>query len=591
MRKTKIVATLGPATNDAATIERLIEAGMNTARLNFSHGSHESHTDIVDKLKTAREKLGSPVALMLDTKGPEIRIKSFEAGEVSLAKRQTFTLTTEDVIGNETIVSVTYENLPKDVNIGNRILLDDGLIELRVTSINGSNIECTVTNDGDLGSNKGVNLPDSHVSLPSMTEKDIEDIKFGIKMGFDFVAASFVRSAKDVLEMRQVLDDHDGSHIHIIAKIESREGVDNLESILEVADGIMVARGDMGVEIPPEDVPLIQKRLIHQANIVGKPVITATQMLESMINNPRPTRAEASDVANAIFDGTDAVMLSGETAKGNYPVEAVKMMDAIARRAEKSRDYAQAMRQRDSQSVINVTNAITYATCSIAADLKASCIVTVTKTGFTGRMVAKYRPNCTILVVAINKVVWRQMSLVWGVTAVTSEMVKSDHELFEVASKCALEADLAKAGDLIVIVAGVPVGVTGTTNLVKVQVVGDVLVKGAGYANYSKGHIIGKTAVIKPSEDAGRRFQENDILIASQTNDSMMDFIRKAAAVVVGTDQNLCQSHAKIACRALKKPLIVCTERVISLIHSGITVTIDCEAGFVYNGTINILNK
>ena len=592
MRKTKIVATLGPATNDVEIMKRLIKAGMNTARINFSHGNHESHTVVVENLKAAREELGAPVALLLDTKGPEIRIRTFKDGDVRLKKGQTFTLTTDDVDGDENIVSVTYEELPNDVHVGSKILLDDGLIELRVAAIVGNNIECIVGNDGDLGDNKGVNLPETHVSLPSLTQKDIDDIKYGIKMDFDFIAASFVRTAKDVLEIRQVLDDNDGSHLQIIAKIENREGVDNLESILEVADGIMVARGDMGVEIPPEEVPLIQKWMIKKCNAVGKPVITATQMLESMINNPRPTRAEANDVANAIFDGTDAIMLSGETAKGSYPAEAVKMMDRIARQAEGSLDYVRAMRQHSDQNVVNVTNAITYATYSIAADLNAACIVTVTKSGYSGRMVAKYRPNCTILVVATNEVVWRQMSLVWGVKAVTAGMVDSDAELFEIAGKCAMDCGLAKNGDLIVIVAGVPVGASGTTNLVKVQVVGHVLVKGRGN-NSGSGHIVGRTAVIRPSEDAGagRRFREGDILVASQTNDAMMDYIRKAGAVVVGTDQNLDQNHAEIACRALKKPLIVCNERVIDLIHSGVTVTIDCEVGFVYNGTIGIENN
>ena len=586
MRKTKIVATLGPATNDVATIKRLIEAGMNTARINFSHGTFKTHEGVIKNVKTAREELKAPVALLLDTKGPEIRIRTFKDGDVKLKKGQKFTLTTDDVDGNENIVSVTYAELPNDVNVGSKILLDDGLIELRVSAIVGNNVECIVGNDGELGDNKGVNLPEVNVSLPSLTDKDIEDIKFGIKEGFDFIAASFVRSAKDVLEIRQILDDNDGSDLMIIAKIENREGVDNLESILEVADGIMVARGDMGVEIPPEEVPLIQKDMIKKCNMVGKPVITATQMLESMIHNPRPTRAEANDVANAIFDGTDAIMLSGETAKGSYPVEAVKMMDRIARQTEENVDYDQIMSQRDEHDVVNVTNAITFATCSIAKDLNAACIVTVTKTGFTGRMVAKYRPNCTILVVATSETVWRQMSLVWGITAMTTPMVECDDELFEVAGKCAMKSNLAKDGDLIVVVAGVPVGATGSTNLVKVQVVGHVLAKGAGHGG--SGLTIGKTAVIKPTEDAGRRFQEGDILIAAQTDNSMMDYIRKAGAVVVGTDQNLKQTHAEIACKALKKPLIVCNEKVIDLIRSGITVTIDCDAGFVYNGTLGI---
>ena len=583
MRKTKIVATLGPATGEIEMMKRLIKAGMNTARINFSHGTYESHEIMVNKLKAAREELFAPIALMLDTKGPEIRIKTFAGGEVSLKKGQKFTITTDDVEGNESIVSVTYADLPKDLNVGNRVLLDDGLIELKVAAIVGNNIECIVVNDGELGNNKGVNLPETNVSLPSMTEKDIEDIKFGIKMGFDFLAASFVRTAKDVLEIRQILEDNDGAHIQIIAKIENREGVDNLDSILEVADGIMVARGDMGVEIRPEEVPLIQKHMIKKANAAGKPVITATQMLDSMINNPRPTRAEANDVANAIFDGTDAIMLSGETAKGSYPVESVKMMARIALTTEDSIDYVHALRQRRTRDVVNLTNAISHATVGIAADLNAACIVTVTKTGFTGRMVAKYRPDCPILVVATNEQVWRRMSLVWGVESVIAGMVDNDEELFEVAGECSMRSGLAKNGDVIVIVAGVPVGVAGSTNLVKAQVVGNVLAKGRAIG---KGVVVGKTAVIRPSEDAGRTFQEGDILVAAQTNDDMMDYIRKAGAVVVGNDQNMDYTHAEIACKALKTPLIICGERVIDHIRTGVTVTIDCDAGFVYNGIV-----
>ena len=588
MRKTKIVGTIGPATNDVEIIKKLINAGLNTARINFSHGSYESHSDTIQNVIKAREELSAPVALMLDTKGPEIRIKTFENGEIELKKGQKFTLTTDDIVGNESRVAVTYDELTNDLNAGSRILLDDGLIELRVDQISGNNIECTVHNSGVLGNNKGVNLPDTIVSLPSLTEKDVEDIKFGIKKGFDFIAASFIRTAKDVLEIRQVLEDNDGTHIQIIAKIENREGVNNLESILEVADGIMVARGDMGVEVHPDEVPLIQKRMIKKANMSGKPVITATHMLESMINNPRPTRAEASDVATAIFDGTDAIMLSGETAKGSYPVEAVKMMDRIARRVESSLDYAQALWQRTSQNVVNITNSITYATCSIAKDLNAACIVTVSRTGFTGRMVAKYRPSCPILVVATNETACRQVSLVWGAQTMITGMMEKDDELFEVAGKCAMEAGLAKNGDLIVVVAGVPVGATGSTNMVKVHICGNILAQGKGYG---KGNIVGKTVVIQPTDGPGKTFAEGDILVASNTNDDMMDYIRKAGAVVVGSDQHIDHTHAEIACKALKKPLVVCNDRVTKLIRSGTTVTIDAEAGFVYNGTISENNK
>jgi len=584
MRKTKIVATLGPATADVETMKSLIKAGMNTARVNFSHGSYESHTATIETLKAAREELGAPIALMLDTKGPEIRIKTFAEGTVRLEKGQKFTLTTQDVAGDADRVSITYADLPKDMRQGSKILLDDGLIELKVDAVYGDDVECTVLNGGELSNNKGVNLPDTNVSLPSMTDKDVEDIKFGIKMGFDYLAASFVRTAKDVLEIRRVLEENDGTHIQIIAKIENREGVDNLEGILDASDGIMVARGDMGVEIQPEEVPLIQKHMIARAIAVGKPVITATQMLESMITNPRPTRAEANDVANAIFDGTDAIMLSGETAKGAYPIESVMMMDRIARCAEEGQRGTITNRRRNKETMMNVTNAVTYATCGIANDLDAACIVTVTKSGFTGRMVAKHRPECPILVAAIDEIVWRRMSLVWGVQSVITGMVETDEQLFETAGNCALESGLAKNGDVIVIVAGVPVGKTGSTNLVKAQIVGNILVKGRGS---SRGSVVGKAHVIKPLEDSISNFREGDILVTTQTSDAVMDMIRKAGAVVVGSDQDIDHTHAEIACKALKKPLIICNERVIDHIHDGVTVTVDSVAGFVYNGVIS----
>jgi len=583
LRKTKIVATIGPASWEVETLKKLINAGMNVARLNFSHGSHESHAETVGRVKQAREELGAPVALMLDTKGPEIRIKTFAEGEVVLEKSQKFVLTPKDVVGTAEIVSVTYPDLYNDINIGAKILIDDGLIELRCVNITDEgNVECRIVNGGVLGSNKGINLPEAHVSLPSLTEQDIADIKFGIEHDFDFVAASFVRTAKDVLEIRQVLEDNGGSRMLIIAKIENREGVDNLNSILEVCDGIMVARGDMGVEIPPEEVPLVQKYMIAQANQVGKPVITATQMLESMVSSPRPTRAEANDVANAIFDGTDALMLSGETAKGAYPVESVKMMDRIARQMESSLDYNSELRKRGGH-VVNITNAITFAACNIAADLDATCIATVTNSGFTARMVSKFRPACPALAVATKERTWRQMSLLWGIVPAIASMVHRDDELFELAAQTALDQGLAKNGDAVVIVAGVPVGVSGSTNLVKVHVLGNVLSQGKGNKN---GSIAGKTVVMRPSEPTSKTFKEGDVLIAATTDDSMMDYIRKAGAVVVGTDQNIDQSHAKIACKALRKPLIICNEKVIDLIHDDTTVTIDSNAGFVYNGLI-----
>lgn len=585
LRKTKIVATIGPATWEVETIKNLINAGINVARINFSHGDHKTHEATVNKIKQAREQLNAPLAIMLDTKGPEIRIKTFASGEVRLEKGQKFVLTPDNVEGDENRVSITYKDLAKDINVGSKILIDDGLVELRVTNITeNGDVECSTLNGGVLGNNKGINLPEANVSLPSLTEQDIEDIKFGIKHNLDFVAASFVRTAKDVLEIRQILEDNGGGDILIVAKIENREGVNNLKSILEVADSIMVARGDMGVEIPPEEVPIIQKYMIKEANKVGKPVITATQMLESMVTNPRPTRAEANDVANAIFDGTDAIMLSGETAKGAYPVESVKMMDRIAREIEGGVDYTKQLKGWHGQHVVNITNAITHAACNIALDLGAACIATVTKSGFTARMVAKFRPSCPAIAVATSDRLWRQMSLLWGIVASRSEMAHNENELFELAAGKAKEAGLAKNGDAVVIVAGVPVGISGSTNLIKVHVLGNVLTRGQGIGT---GNVVGKTVIFHPTEIYDKKFVEGNILVTTTTNDNLMDYIRKAGAVIVGSDQPADQSHAEIACKALKKPLIISNEMVTDIIHNNIIVTVDADAGFVYNGIIN----
>ena len=429
MRKTKIVATLGPASNTVQICKDLIGAGMDAARINFSHGTYESHTEIINTLIQARTELNAPISLILDTKGPEIRIRNFAEEKVYLEQGSKFTLTTKDVVGDAAKVSITYENLPKDVERGSRILIDDGLIELLVEKLTDTDITCKVVNSGFLSSKKGVNVPDVYVNLPSLTEKDVEDIKFGIERGFDYIAASFIRSAKDVLKIREVLEAHDATHINIIAKIESRDGVNNIDSILEVADGIMVARGDLGVEIPPEEVPLVQKLLIKKANQMGKPVITATQMLESMVNNPRPTRAEANDVANAIFDGSDCIMLSGETAKGTHPVESVQMMARIAVKAEDSIDYRERLNQAGrSMTGVTITNAVSRATCTSAADLNAAAIVTVTNSGFTARMVAKYKPSCPVLAVSLREVVWRQLNLVWGCRSVMGAVKKDTEE-------------------------------------------------------------------------------------------------------------------------------------------------------------------
>ena len=583
MRKTKIVATLGPASNDIETIKRLISAGMNAARINFSHGSYESHEQTVSTLKQAREEMHAPIPLILDTKGPEIRIKSFDTEQVDLKQGNTFTLTTTDIVGDESRVAITYADLPKDVKAGSRILIDDGLVELTVTGISGPDIVCMVENNGTLSANKGVNVPDAYVNLPSLTEKDVEDIKFGIRQGFEYIAASFIRNANDVLEIRNVLEENGGNDIMIIAKIESRDGVNNIDAILELADGIMVARGDLGVEIPAEEVPLVQKTLIRKANEKGKPVITATQMLESMITNPRPTRAEANDVANAIYDGSDAIMLSGETAKGAYPVEAVKMMSRIAEATESSIDYDEKLFATNTGEAFRttITNALSFAACVTALDLRSACIVTVTDSGFTTKMVSRCRPSCPILAVTQVRTIWRQLNLTWGCVSALAQEIKGDSEVFETALEMAVAQGLARDGDSIAIVAGVPIGTAGTTNTLKVQIVGNVITKGQGYGSRV---VSGNANVIKVLEEAEKYFRPGEILVTTKTSNDLMPYIKRASAIVVGSYEPLDHAHAITVAAALDKPLIIANQKVVDLITDGYAITVDTKQGFVYNG-------
>ncbi|KAI4453086.1 pyruvate kinase [Holotrichia oblita] len=581
MRKTKILATLGSSCNKKETIIKLMKAGMDAARVNFSHGTYESHTALINEFKQAREELGFPIPLVLDTKGPEIRIKTFEEDKIFLESGQEFTLTTREVPGNKSIVSITYPGLPRDLHKGDRVLIDDGLIEMQVIDLTDTDIKCSVINNGFLSSRKGLNVPDVYVNLPSLTETDISDIKFGIEMGFDYVAASFIRSASDVLKIREVLNENGGEKICIISKIESRDGVNNIESILEVSDGIMVARGDLGVEIPPAEVPLVQKLLIRRANTMGKLVVTATQMLESMVINPRPTRAEANDVANAIYDGTDIIMLSGETAGGAYPVESVAMMAKIAVTTEESIDYDKVLSNSHQAFKTNITNAISYAASSTAADLKAACIVPITDSGFSARMVSRFRPSCPILAVTASEIVCRQLNLTWGCVPVLSSKIKGSDEVFDVSEEKSLETGFAKSGDIIVTLAGVPVGIAGTTNTFKVQVVGNVLVKGRGIGNKIA---TGNAKVIKVIEEAERYFARGDVLVTTQTSNEMMPYIRKASAIVVGSWENIDNSHAEIVAQALDIPVIICDTKVVDLIPDNIAITVDAIEGFVYNG-------
>ncbi len=476
MRKTKIICTLGPVSNDVETIKKLIKAGLCAARINFSHGSYESHSVTIENVKKAREELNVPIPLILDTKGPEIRLKTFEGtGEVTLEAGNEFILTTDDVIGTNKKVSVSYKNLNSDVKVGGRILLDDGLIELIVNEIKGNDIICSVVNGGIIKNNKGVNVPDASISLPALTEKDEADIKFGIEKGFDYIAASFIRSASDILKIREVLKKYNGEYIKIIAKIESREGVNNVDEILSVTDGIMVARGDLGVEIEPEEVPIVQKNLIKKCNKAGKLVVTATQMLESMIVNPRPTRAEVSDVANAVIDGSDAIMLSGETASGAYPCQAVEIMSRVAEKVESTINYDEKRYKYCSEDVVNVTDAISHAACDVASEVGAAAIVTVTNSGFTSRNVSKFKPSVPIVAVTCDEIVRRQLNLTWGCIPILSESITDDRYVFPNAVKGVEDTNLVKKGDTIVAVAGVPLGKTGTTNTIKVEVIGEEL--------------------------------------------------------------------------------------------------------------------
>ena len=472
LRKTKIVCTLGPATEDDAVLREMILSGMNVVRLNFSHGSYEGHARNIRRVRALSQELHTPIGIMLDTKGPEIRLKTFREHRVTLHKGQFFTLCTDEVEGDNERVSITYANLPADVQPGTTILIDDGLVGLTVESVSQKEICCRVNNDGVVSDRKGINVPDANLSMPFISQKDRDDILFGIQQDVDFIAASFTRTEEDILSIRKLLNDNGGKGISIIAKIENMQGVQNIDSILAVSDGVMVARGDLGVEIPLEQIPIIQKMIIRKAYSRGRQIITATQMLDSMIKNPRPTRAEATDVANAINDGPGSIMLSGETAAGQYPVEAVRTMARIAQVAEASIDYVQRFKDSAPRPSANITNAISHASCTSAQDLNAKAIVTVTKTGFTAKMLSRFRPSCPIIACAPVERVVRQLSLSWGITPLLIEEVTDTDELFERAVDAGMDAGLLQKDDLIVMTAGVPLGISGTTNLMRVHVVG-----------------------------------------------------------------------------------------------------------------------
>ncbi|KUO67760.1 MAG: pyruvate kinase [Clostridia bacterium BRH_c25] len=583
MRKTKIVCTIGPVTETEEMIERLITAGMNVARLNFSHGDHAEHKKRIDTIKRVRENLGKPVAIMLDTKGPEVRLGYFKDGKAELEKGSKFTLTTRDIQGDNTLCSITYKELPGEVSSGSRILIADGVIELRVLEKNDTDVICEVVNGGTLGDRKNVNIPGATSKLPAITEKDIADLIFGIENKVDFVAASFIRKATDVLELRKVLEQNNGEHIHIIAKIENQEGVDNLEDILKVCDGLMVARGDLGVEIPTEEIPMIQKHLIKRTNEIGKPVITATQMLDSMIRNPRPTRAEVTDVANSIIDGTDAIMLSGETAAGKYPIEAVQTMASIAERTERELDYGKSL-QGFSGRKITVATAISHSSCTTAFELQAAAIITPTHSGSTARMVSKFRPKAPIIAATSDNMVMRKLCLSFGVYPISVPQSDVTDEIIELSVNAAVTEEYIKSGDLVIITAGIPSGVAGTTNLIKVHVVGEILAKGIGIGDKS---VTGRISVINDIEKDWNKLQEGNILVTRSTDKDLVPLMEKASAFIV--EEGGITSHAAIVGIVLGKSVIVGVKDAMQLLKDGQLVTMDTARGIIYNGATRVL--
>ena len=561
-----------------------MEAGMNVARLNFSHGNHEEHRARIDNIRQAAQELDKNIGILLDTKGPEIRTHTMENGEIELILNSSVKISMTEVVGTPEKFSVSYPGLIEDVHVGSTILLDDGLIELKVTEIGVEELTAQVVNNGILKNKKGVNVPGVSVNLPGITEKDASDITFGIEEDVDFIAASFVRRASDVLEIRELLERKNASHIQISPKIENQEGVDKIDEILEVSDGLMVARGDLGVEIPPEDVPLVQKDLIKKCNKLGKPVITATQMLDSMQRNPRPTRAEASDVANAIFDGTDAIMLSGETAAGIYPVESVQTMRNIAEKTETALKYDDILRKRIEESEQTITDAISQSVSHTALNLNAAAILTATESGHTARMIAKYRPRPPIVATTSNERVCRALSLTWGVYPQVSEIATTTDEMLQLSVDGSLKSGIVKRGDLVVITAGVPVGKRGTTNLLKVHVVGEVAAKGQGIGRKSA---TGRAVIALNAKEALDKTKQGDILITPATDRDMMQAFEKAAAVI--TEQGGLTSHAAVVGLSLGIPVIVGVNNAVSLFEDGDEITVDGHHGDIYKGQASVL--
>ncbi|MEY8417141.1 pyruvate kinase [Tissierella praeacuta] len=585
MKKTKIVCTIGPASESQNILRELFLNGLNVCRLNFSHGSHEEHKRRIDNIKMVREELNMPIGIMLDTKGPEIRLGDFKNGTIEIEEGDILTLTTRDILGDKSIVSISYDGLPYDVEKGSRILIDDGLVEFRVLDIiDNTDIKCIALNNGTLKNHKGVNVPNVKINLPSITKKDVDDILFGIENGIDFIAASFVRKASDVLEIRKILEENNGDFIEIISKIENQEGVDNIDEILAASDGIMVARGDLGVEIQTEEIPLVQKELIKKSNLVGKPVITATQMLDSMMRNPRPTRAEVTDVANAILDGSSAIMLSGETAAGKYPVESVKTMYNIAIRTEESLNYSEILSSKVAITEVSTTNAIGKATCTTAMDLGASAIITATSSGYTSKAISKFRPKSPIIAATTTESVMRRLSLVWGVYPVLSPYSNSTDDVIEFSIQSAVNESYVKEGDLVVITAGIPVGTSGSTNLIKVHTIGKTLLKGMGIG---KDSTLGRVCIADTEEELIAKFKDGDVIVSKDTHREMVSFMERASAII--TEQGGLTSHAAIVGLNLNKPTIVGAEDATTILQDGEIITVDSTTGLVYKGEARVL--
>lgn len=585
MRKTKIVCTIGPASESEEMLEKLMNAGMNVARLNFSHGSHEEHKARIDTIRKVAKRLNKTIGLLLDTKGPEIRTHNMKDGLIVLEKGKEVIVSMNEVEGTPEKFSVTYENLINDVNIGSYILLDDGLVELQVKEINKDKgeVKCDILNTGELKNKKGVNLPGVKVNLPGITDKDADDIRFGIKENVDFIAASFVRRPSDVLDIRQILEE-EKAEITIFPKIENQEGIDNIEEILEVSDGLMVARGDMGVEIPPESVPMVQKDLIRKCNKLGKPVITATQMLDSMQRNPRATRAEASDVANAIYDGTDAVMLSGETAAGQYPEEAVKTMRNIAVSAEAAQDYKKLLSDRTKLVETSLVNAIGVSVAHTALNLNVKAIVAATESGSTARTISKYRPHSDIIAVTPSEKTARQCAIVWGVNPVVKEGRKTTDALLNNAVATAVETGRVSNGDLVIITAGVPTGEKGTTNMMKIHLVGDEIAKGQGVG---RGSVVGHAIVADSASDLEGKDLSDKVIITNSVDETLIPYVEKAIGLI--TEENGITSPSAIIGLEKGIPTVVGVEQATKEIKNDMLVTLDASQGKVFEGYANVL--